>query len=396
MEYLLTVRKSRGLRDERERISADSQREALAMVAQFGWRVISIDGEKNADKPRERSIVFPLLQFSQELLALLEAGLNVHEGLVALRRKEGRAAIAKILDEVLQHVKNGSSFSEALSKIPVAFPDVYVATIQASERSGDLAEALQRFIDYQSQLDIIRKKLLTAAVYPAVLFSVGILVTLFLIGYVVPRFSAVYESAGRDIPALSAMLLAVGQSIGQHTIVFALLAATGGAAIGYVILSRNARARVLSLLTRIPALQKRVSEFRLARFYWAMSLLLHAGIPLPKAMGMGGALLLLAQRVRLQKALQDLHAGVSFSQILNQNELATPIAQSLLQVGEKTGRLGEMLERSARFHDEEFSRWIEVMSRLLEPVLMAVIGVVIGGVVVLMYIPVFDLAGALQ
>ncbi|MDQ1817082.1 type II secretion system F family protein [Massilia scottii] len=376
-------------------IDAPSEADAIRIAARKGWRVLAIERPQAPAEPR-RKHAFPLMQFSQELLALLEAGLNLTEAIATLHNKETQPGTRATIGAILQTLQQGKSLSDTLGDFPAIFPEIYVATVHAAERSGNLPEALGRFVAYQLQFEAIRKKLVSAAIYPVMLLVVGSLVTLFLLGYVVPKFSVVYETSGRDIPWASKMMLGFGQVMSAHPFLFlgALAALVGGLVFS---LSHPAvRQRLILALLRLPVLSARAAEFRLARFYRALSLLLHAGIPLSKGLAMVSAMLLPGQQQQLDAARRAVQEGLPFSSALEQNQLATPVAQSLLKVGENTGRLGDMLERSARFHDEEFARWVDWASRLLEPLLMTFIGVVIGGVVVLMYMPIFELAGSLS
>ena len=372
--------------------------EAVRRAVSRGYRVLSIEslsGGQIADQAASRAH-FPLLLFSQELLALLEAGLNLTEALATLHAKEHQPATGKILSEILQSLSEGRSFSDVLAAYPQHFPEVYVATVRASERTGDLPQALARYIAYQVQFDMIRKKLVSAAIYPAMLLLVGGFVTLFLLGYVVPRFSAVYESSGRDMPWLSTVLLAFGKTIYEHwqMALAGFLAAIVTA--GWGVLRPQGRNWLLQQVLRLPWLAAKANEFRLARFYRAVSLLLASGIALPRAIGMVSGLLNTGQQAALAICRQDVERGQSLSAALVKAGLATPVAESLIKVGERSGQMAEMLERTARFADDDFGRWVDWASRLLEPVLMTVIGVVIGTVVVLMYLPIFELAGSLQ
>ncbi|MBA5639557.1 type II secretion system F family protein [Duganella sp. LX20W] len=387
-------------------LEAASEAEAIRLAARQGWRVLAVaapGATGNADAGAAGAGVgvrgaqpFPLLQFSQELLALLEAGLNLGEAIATLRNKEDRPGARATLVAIERALQQGQSFSDTLADLPAIFPDIYVATVHAAERSGNLPEALARYVAYQLQFDAIRKKLVSAAIYPAMLLVVGTLVTLFLLGYVVPRFSVVYESSGREIPFMSQLLLGFGRTLAGHPWLSlgALGGAVGGVALGLG--HPQLRARLILAVLRLPVLAARAAEFRLARCYRALSLLLHAGIPLAKALAMTNAMLLPAQQEQLALTRRAVEQGLPFSVALQQHGLATPVAQSLLKVGENTGRLGDMLERSAKFHDEQFARWVDWASRLIEPLLMTVIGVVIGGVVVLMYMPIFELAGSLS
>ena len=338
---------------------------------------------------------FDLLLFSQELLSLLQAGLNLTEALDTLYAKARPGMDAEVLFKVLQQLKQGKNFSDVLESLPTIFPEVYVATARSSERTGNLPEALGRFIAYQQQFDALRKKLVAAAIYPAMLMVVGAFVVLFLLGFVVPRFAAVYESSGRTMPALSQALLVVGKFIHDHTLAVTVL--LSGTMLGLVLLLRQKKVRqaMVDLVLSFPVLAQQVRLFRLGRFCRALSLLLASGISLPRALGMVGGLLGASQQAGLANAQSQIEQGQSFSQALVSNGLASAVAESLLKVGERSGQLAQMLERTAQFHDEELSRWIDFASRLLEPILMLLIGLVIGTVVVLMYLPIFDLAGSL-
>lgn len=379
-------------------VAAASEADAILQAAGRGWQVLALQGAQVAERQARaaRAGAFPLLLFSQELLALLEAGLNLTEAIATLHAKEGPGAVRDRLAAVLQALREGRNLSDVLEGHPQDFPDVYVATVRASERTGDLPHALARYIAYQLQFDGIRKKLVSAAIYPVMLLVVGGFVTLFLLGYVVPRFSAVYESSGRDLPALSLMLLAFGKLIHAHwqAAVAGTIAALAG--VGWALSRPAGRAWLVNLVLKVPVLARRADDFRLARFFRAVSLLLASGIALPRALGMVTGLLSPAQQQALRTARLAIDHGQPLSQALREHGLSGAVADSLIRVGERSGQMAEMLERTARFHDEDFGRWVDWASRLLEPVLMAVIGLIVGTVVVLMYMPIFDLAGSLQ
>lgn len=378
--------------------SAASVDDAIRRASSRGLMVVGIEQEESVAilKAPKGGRRFPLLLFSQELLALLDAGLNLTEALATLHTKEQQTLAAEVLGSILEALREGRNFSDVLATLPQHFPEVYIATVRASERTGDLPRALARYIAYQLQFDVIRKKLISASIYPAMLLMVGGFVTLFLLGYVVPRFSAVYQSSGREVPFLSAVLLSVGKVIYDNwQISLVVVLSTLGTA-GWWVAQESGRTRLLNLVLSIPWLAKKSDEFRLSRFYRAVSLLLASGISLSRAMGMVDGLLSPRQQERLSIAREAVEHGQSLSKALANVRLASPVADSLMKVGERSGQMAEMLERAAKFHDEDFSRWVDWASKLLEPVLMTVIGVVIGAVVVLMYLPIFELAGGLQ
>lgn len=379
-------------------LTAPSEADAICKMAAKGLRVLAIESASSTSLehtgPNSKA-QFPLLLFSQELLALLEAGLNLNEALTTLHAKERKRPVRNVLANILQSLQQGQNFSDVLARMPEHFPQVYVATARASERSGDLPKALARYIAYQIQFETIRKKLVSAAIYPAMLLVVGGFVTLFLMGYVVPRFSAVYESSGREIPWMSSVLLAFGKMIygnWQLTLV-ALIGLLS--VMTWAVAQPKGRAWLLSRVLSLPWLAKKTDEFRMARFYRAISLLMVSGIALPRAMGMVSGLLSPHQQERLAQCRLAIEQGQNLSLALINANLASPVAESLMKVGERSGQMADMLERAARFIDEDFARWVDWASRLLEPILMVVIGLVIGAVVVLMYMPIFELAGSL-
>ena len=196
---------------------------------------------------------FPLVLFTQELLALLRSGISLVEALETLAEKESRASTGPVLGRLLEQLREGQSFSSGLQGFPDAFPDLYVATVRASERTGNLAEALSRFVTYQTQLDGVKKHLVSASIYPVILIAVGGLVSLFLLGYVVPRFSHIYEDIGGDLPWLTRVLMAWGTFVEARGGM--LLAAIVAALSGLVLWLRQPSARQLisRQIMRIPA-----------------------------------------------------------------------------------------------------------------------------------------------
>lgn len=344
-----------------------------------------------------RSARFPLVLFTQEMLALLKSGISLVEALETLAEKESRSSTGRVLRGLLERLREGRSYSTALQSFPDAFPDLYVATVRASERTGSVVEALERFVVYQTQLDSVKKHLVSASIYPVILVSVGGLVSLFLLGYVVPRFSHIYEDmGGDDMPWLTQMLMAWGRFV----------EANGGALLGGIVaavaalvfwLRRPASRQLIARqLMRIPALGERVRIYQLTRFYRTMGMLLLGGTPATQALTMVAGLLDQELRQRLEGALRRIREGQPMSASLDAHGLTTPVALRMLRVGERTGMMGDMMERTAAFHEEELSRWVERFTRTFEPLLMAVIGLVIGGIVLLMYFPIFELAGSIQ
>ena len=368
---------------------APDRESAVQRLEERGYTVLS--ARASAWRADER---FPVTLFSQELGVLLGAGLPLVEAIETLAEKERRESFRALLGRLATVLREGRPLSVALEQFPQDFGALYVATVRASERTGDLAPALARYVAYAVQIEALRKKVVNASIYPLLLLGVGGLVSLFLLVYVVPRFGRIYAERGTDLPLFSRLLLTWGQAVDQHAVLLlALLVLLAAVA---VTLFRRERERLGGLLWRLPAIGERMKVYQLARFYRTTGMLLRGGMPLVTALDTGAELLHPVLRARLAAVSRAVSEGRSLSQSMDAHGLATPVALRMLAVGEKSGGMGEMFERIAAFHDEELSRWVDWFTRLFEPLLMAAIGLVIGAVVILMYMPIFELAGNLQ
>ena len=376
-------------------LDAADESDARRQVSGAGLAFISI--------ARERSFSFggratriPLVTFSQELVALLDAGLSLVESIETLGEKEASPAVRRTLDQVLVRLREGQTLGAALAEHPHSFPTLYVATVRAAERTGALREALTRYVAYQQQVDVLRKSLINASIYPAVLCVAGLLVVAFLMGYVVPRFSSIYEDLGSELPFASRMLMRWGQFLDAHGYAVALGAIGMVAGIVYAFTRPAVRAAIGARIARIPALGSRLHIYQLARLYRTVGMLQRGGTPMVTAMRMSAGLLSANLRAAFANATQAVREGRSMGDAMEQYGLTTPVAARMLRVGERSGNMGEMMERIAAFYDEELSRWVNLATRLIEPVLMSLIGIIIGVIVVLMYFPIFELAGSIK
>ena len=353
-------------------------------------------GDAAARLPGRGRRAFSLLLFSAELLALLEAGLSLVETFEALLEKESSPTSRAVLERLTTHLREGLRFSAALALQPGVFPPLYVGIVRAAEGTSDLPHALARYIDYQTRLDAVRSRLLSAAIYPAILLAVGAAVTVFLMAYVVPRFSAVYQGSGRSLPWLSQRLLDWGQLVSEHAdAVFLGLLVLTTLAIFWLRHFMRSDGWIV-FLTRLPGIGERIRVIELSRLYLTTGMLLEGGIPILTALDIVGDAVSPKTRDALRTARSFISDGGALSEAFERSGLATPVALRLLRVGEKSGQMGAMLTRSALFYEGESARWIERFAKVFEPLLMTAIGLLVGLIVVLLYMPIFDLAGALQ
>lgn len=378
-------------------LDAANADEAVVQAKSRGYSVISARSMKQWSMLElGRKSRFPLILFSQELMTLLDAGLPLIEVLETLAEKEDQPDIKKTLTQVISYLYEGRNFSYALEQIPSEFPALYVAMVRSSEKTASLSEVLSRYVVYESQMDGIKKKIVTSSIYPIMLGVVGTLVVLFLMLFVVPSFSHIYEDMGGDIPFLSRMLMKWGQYLDAHMQVVLTAVVVVPVAIVVAVLQPSSQAWIKKKIWELPTIGERLRRYEMARFFRSLGMLLQGGMPILVALQLVSGLLQDDRKERLKHASLSIQEGGSISQAMEKYELATALGLKLLRVGERTGQMGEMMERIAQFYEEETVRWIERFVKLFEPLLMVFVGLLVGVIVVLMYFPIFELAGSIK
>jgi len=343
--------------------------------------------------PTRRRSRLDLRRLAQELSVLLQAGIPLLEALSTLREKDASAAA---LDGVIAALREGRPLSAALADAPQDFDALFVALVAASERNGQLVATLRDHAAYLAWSQALRARLVAAAVYPLLLLAAGGAVILFLLLYVLPRFAGVFDGLGHELPAASQALMSLGVAAHAHPVAALSIAACLPLAAWLAWRSAAARQQVAALLWRSPFIGPRLRVLALARLYRSLALLLGAGVPVLPALRLAEGLLDASLLRALQRATGQVATGQRLSQALQAQGLATPVALRMLRVGESSGEVAAMLERAAAFHDEEIAQFSELVTRTVNPLLMLVMGTVIGGIVVLMYLPIFTLMEQVQ
>jgi general secretion pathway protein F len=398
MQYQLRVLRQ-GHAPYQFELEATSAEDARIKAEQQGLIVLKVKSSTSSailQTLSKQNIQFPLMLFCQEFRVLFEAGLSVMDVLQTLIDKENNSAIKVVMKQLLIAVQEGKTLSQAMSLNASAFPTLFIATISAAESTGDLPEALLRYNQYLENVDLLKKRIVSASVYPAIVTSFGFLVLAFLVTFVIPKFSKIYATQVTNISTSTKILLKIG-NFSQHYgfVILVLLVAMISTLV--ILISRSEmRAKLYDTLWKIPYLGNKVRVYHLARFYRTFSMLLKSGIPVMNGLSMVENLLGAGLKTNLQNAKKRIGEGQQFSQALHESELTTPVAIRLFTVGEKTGTLDKMMERAASFHEEEMMRWVDHFTKIFEPTLMALIGILIGGIVLMMYMPIFELASGIE
>ncbi len=378
------------------RVEAPDRASAAALVRGRGSTVVAVGldlGFGHGMAPRRPR--FQLTLFAQQFIALLNAGLGTVEALEAIAA-ETEGPSGEPLRGVLTHVRSGLSLSDALAQQPAAFPPLFVATVRASERTGSLQEALGRFVDYTTQVDRVRAKVVSASIYPALLAVTGGLVALFLLFYVVPRFGQIYDDLGGEMPVLSQWLMRWGRFLSAHALPALALLSAVPVVVGVTLAQPPVRRWLWRRLWALPRLGHVLRIYQLTRFYRTVGMLLRGGMPALTGLDLARDLLDPALKPAADAVRRRVNEGGSLSAALAAEGLTTPMAASMLRVGEHSGDLGTMMDRVAALYEEQMARWVDTTTRLFEPLLLAAIGIVIGAIGVLLYLPVFELASQLQ
>jgi len=363
--------------------------EARRFVESSGVQVLDLRLARLGKSFGTRQKPFNLAIFNQQLHSLLEAGQTVVDAIDVLGRNDRRGKHRAIYDTLLQGLKSGNQLSAAMAALPSVFPVLYVAMVRASETTGSVQAAVQRFMAYQHQVGAIRTKLVAAATYPAILLSVGYVVISFLMLYVLPRFGAVYEDTDKNADGFVRLW---GAFVRDHTMLAwsgMFLVSIGGL---LVLLHPAMRRAAFRRLLAMPWIGERMWILQLARLYRTLGMLLKSGVSVLPAMRMTQASLPAAMQNDLTQAVRLVSEGQALSSVMRDCKLSTEVAERLLLAGEASGNLDDMMERIADFYDQETELWIDTASRLIEPLLMIAMGLAIGAIVLMLYSPIFELA----
>jgi general secretion pathway protein F len=376
-----------------EAVRGDSADEVRARYANAGV-VLSVARASAAQSLGPR---FDVGWWCEELRTLLRSGMTVVEAIEVLAASSGGSgARAQLLNALLQRLQQGLSLSRAMAAGGV-FPAVLVASITASERTSTLQEALDEYLKHQALIDRLKRQAVSSAVYPAVVVTLGVLITVFLLTFVIPRFSRIYVgSITAELSLATQLVLTVSAWTKDHlwAVVSVLLVAAGVLVWTY---QQGLLARALVWVIEVwPALWRQVEHFRLAKLYQSLALMFRGGYTLDEAMQVCRGLDL---GPRLQPAIglaqADLARGRGVAAALSNAGLTDTVTARMMAAGERSGHFDKALEIVAQRHATAFATFIERVTRIVEPVLLLLVALVVGGVVVLMYMPIFDLATGL-
>jgi len=380
---------------------ATSERELRDRFAQQGFLIYSIkprfEGKGVTLRPTGKKInIEKFLIFNQQFVTLIRAGLPILKALDLLSDRLTDPKLSKHIIGVREEIRNGALLSDAFARQGV-FPPIYVTTVLAGERSGSLAEVLERFITYQKLALSVRKKLLVSLLYPAVLVFLVLCLIVFLVTYVVPNFAVLYATMDAQLPAPTRFLIAIGTTARNYVLVG--FAGIVGLIFGFRYWSRTPSGgeRVDRFLLKIPIAGEVWLKYQVAQFSRVLGTLLIGGIPLLQALDTAADSLgtQVLKRV-LNDAVKLVREGQALSQSLRKTKIFPSLSLDMIEVGESTGALPQMLTSVAEFYEEDVSNSVTAALSLIEPVIMIVMGIFVAFVLISLYLPIFSLADSVH
>jgi len=337
------------------------------------------------------------LVFNQELATLLKAGMPLVQSLDLLKRRVTSPTFRRVLDDVHEKVRSGTALSDAFGSHADLFPRVYTASLLAGERSGNLDAVLRRYVEYTKIIATVKRKTVSALVYPAILVSLAVGLISIIVLKVVPAFSDFYSSFGADLPLVTRMIVRVSELIRSQFILMLVGLAVAAAAVVSWLTQPGQKARFDHLVLGLPMLGQVARKFATSQMARTLATLLGGGLPLVNALDIAaksvGNQFMAAQ---LEVVSARVREGESFAAALEARHVFPEVAVKMAEVGESTGALQDMLNTVADFFDEEISTNMERFMALVEPMLLVIMGLVVAGLLLALYMPLFQLSSVLS
>ena len=400
-EFLLRYADPRGQMHEQV-TEAPTERDARERMAQQGYLVYSVRAKDlgtrlGADSGRKKNVnLEKFLIFNQQFVTLVRAGLPILKCLDLLADRLTDEKLGRHIKAVRDEVKTGTILSDAFGRQNV-FPAIYVTSVMAGEKSGSLVEVLDRYLSYQRLTLAVKKKLFVSLLYPCVLIILVLALMVFLVTYVVPNFALLYSSMGAKLPMATSVLIAIGTTARSYVLLgFAALIATG---VGVYFWSRRDESQetIDRGIMRLPVVGNIWTKYQVAQLARVLGTLLVGGIPLVQALETTGQSL---GTKLLKKALDrtsvQVREGKTLSSSLASTGIMPVLAIDMMEVGESTGALPQMLASVAEFYEEDVSTRMTALLSLIEPAIMIFMGIFVAFVLVALYLPIFSLADTIR
>lgn len=382
-------------------IEADSAQTVASKLRSMGYIVLEISEKKESFSfslsIRKKVKLKDLTVFARQFATMINSGVSITRALAILAEQTDNPTLAEVIKQLRKDVEAGLSLSEALAKQEKIFPPIFINMVRAGEAGGVLDEVLLRLAEHFEKDAAIKGKVKSALTYPVAVLVFSLLIATVMIVFVVPTFMNMFSSLGGDLPAATKMLVNLSNFVRSrwYVIIGVILAIV----YGYKMVNKTEKGRYFfdSLKLRIPIFGMLVKKMSISKFSRTLSTLVASGVPILQALDIvadtaGNSVV--AKAVREARA--SIKEGESISKPLSKSPVFPPMVVQMISVGEETGALDTMLRKIADFYDEEVSAMVESLTSLLEPVLMIFLGIIIGGIVIALYLPMFSIIAVMN
>jgi type IV pilus assembly protein PilC len=361
-----------------------------------GYLVLNLE-KKRATLKGGRGSAKEFLLFNQEFATLIKAGLPILQAMELLHKRTGNPAFRSIIDSIIHDIKGGSALSDAMARHPVYFSPLYTSTVRAGEKSGALVDVLRRFIAYQKRMIAVLNKLKMALAYPIFLVIALIAVLLLFFFYIIPNFTQMYSDQSGSLPFLTNLLVEFTSALTRYAPFIFTGMIVAGAGIHFWQRTEYGREAIDGLKLRIPLLKSILQQYLLAQITRTLATVLRGGIPLVQALDTTAGVI---NNMVMARQLSDARAlvteGVSLADAFERSRLAPEMTIRMIEVGESSGDLPEMLEDVADYYDQEVENRLTVLTTMIEPILMLSMGIVMAVIVVALYLPIFEMGAHIK
>ena len=377
--------KGRSLAPDEATLRADLRRQGIAPS--------KIRKQSTAFKTGGKVNAGDIAVFSRQLATMLAAGIPLVQAFEIIGNGHEKPSMQKLVLDIKTDIEGGTSLHEALAKHPLHFDDLYVNLVEAGEQAGALETLLDKIATYKEKTEALKKKVKKALFYPAAVLVVAVVVTIILLIFVIPQFESLFKGFGADLPAFTQMVIDLSRFVQDKGILLAVV--LGAAVAGFIYLKKRSRA-LREFLDRaalkIPVLGPILNKAAIARYARTLSTMFAAGVPLVEALeSVAGATGNIVYETAVLKMRDEVATGQRLQRAMEATGLFPNMVIQMIAVGEESGSLDEMSGKVATFYEAEVDNAVDAMSSLLEPLIMAILGVLVGGLVVAMYLPIFKL-----
>ncbi|MEO0265516.1 MAG: type II secretion system F family protein [candidate division WOR-3 bacterium] len=379
-------------------VTAKNSGEVVARLRELGLTIIKVEQEKKrgiplGGKPSAKDLAI----FSRQFAVMIESGVSLTRALEILAEQTEKRKLKDAILKVKYDVEGGKSLGEALKEHPSVFPEMIVQMVTVGEQSGQLVSTLRQCAVFYEKMDSIKRRVVSASAYPAVIFLVLIAVMTGLLVFVIPQFAKMYEEVGAKLPGPTLFVIGVSRFLQRFFPVFLGAVVAGVILLRSFIRTEQGKFAFDNFMMRVMIFGPIIKKVAIARFSRTLSILITSGVELIQSLKITGKA---SNNKVIEKAMdkvaQKIAGGETITRPIQETGIFPPLVVHLISVGEESGRLGDMLTKIADFYDDEVDTAVATLSSILEPVMIVIIGVFVGGVLISMYLPIFGLAGTIK